>query len=239
VHIERKLAVEVPRGEPRDEVQINVILGRLHASLYAVGFVEADYTDAVERQPIPGCFEETLIMLARHDAAQARTASGINIFLGICLFVSPWAFGYRAAGSVAIWNSVIVGALIAILAASNCFSAHFRTGLNWINVLLALWTMIPPLVYGSTANAGGLMDHILLAILIATFAICSDGATRTGEKHPPPRSHRLPAIRLDEGARPGAGTQRRRRQHHLTRVHRHQNGHGYPQRCSEFQRLFR
>jgi hypothetical protein len=163
-------------------------------------------------------------MFTRHYAAQARTASGINVLLGICLLVSPWLFGYQAAGSGAIWNSVIVGALIAILAASNCFSAYFRSGLNWINALLALWTMISPLVQGYTVNAGGLMDHILIAILIAAFAICSDAATTTGEKHPPPRSHRLPANRLHEGPRPGGGTQRHHRQHHFTRVHRHQNG---------------
>jgi hypothetical protein len=126
-------------------------------------------------------------MLTRNYAAQAaRTASGINILLGIWLLVSPWVFGYQAAGSAAIWNSVIVGVLIAILAASNCFSRRTRTGLNWINVLLALWIMISPLVYGYTANTGGLEDNLVLALLIAAFAICSDGATTAGEKHPPP-----------------------------------------------------
>jgi hypothetical protein len=125
-------------------------------------------------------------MLTRNYATQARTASGINILLGIWLLVSPWMFGYRAAGSAAIWNSVIVGALIAILAAINCFSRYIHTTPNWINVLLALWAMISPLVYGYTANTGGLGDNLILAILIAAFAICSDGAATAGQKHQPP-----------------------------------------------------
>lgn len=125
-------------------------------------------------------------MLTSNYDAQARIASGINILLGIWLLVSPWVFGYQPAGSAAIWNSVIVGALIAILAAGNCFSRHTRTGLNWINVLLALWTMISPLVFGYTANIGGLRDNLVLGILVAWSAICSDDAMIAAKKHPPP-----------------------------------------------------
>ena len=125
-------------------------------------------------------------MLTPNYDAQARIASGINILLGIGLLVSPWVFGYHAVGSAATWNSVIVGAFIAILAAGNCISHHNRTGLNWINVLLALWTMISPLVYGYTANTGGVGDNIVLAILIAAFAICSDDAMIAAKKRPSP-----------------------------------------------------
>jgi hypothetical protein len=128
-------------------------------------------------------------MLTRNYAAEVRAASGINMLLGVLLLVSPWVFGYQAAGSAAIWNSVIVGALIAIFAASNCFSRHIHTSSNWINVLLALWTMICPLVYGYTANLGGFVDNLVLAILIAGFAVCSDGAAMAGERPRPPSVH--------------------------------------------------
>jgi hypothetical protein len=58
-------------------------------------------------------------MLTRNSAAQVHTASGLNILLGIWLLASPWVFGYHTVGPAAIWNSVIVGALIAILAAKR------------------------------------------------------------------------------------------------------------------------
>lgn len=128
-------------------------------------------------------------MLTRNYDAQARIASGVNILLGIWLLVSPWIFGYQVAGSAVIGNSVIVGALIAILAAGNCFSHRTRTGLNWINVLLALWTMISPLLFGYTANIGGFRDNLALGILVAWFAICSDDAIIAARKHPPPSAH--------------------------------------------------
>ena len=135
-------------------------------------------------------------MLTRNYVAQARVASGINIFLGILLLVSPWVFGYQAAGPGAIWNSVIVGVLIAILAASSRFSNHTPTARNWINVLLALWTMISPVVYGYTANTGGLGDNLILAVLIAAFSIRADGARIAGERRPPPSA---PAHSSDSG----------------------------------------
>jgi hypothetical protein len=63
-------------------------------------------------------YEEKCVMLpfARDYAAQARTASGVNILLGISLVLSPWTFDYS--GTPAVMNSVIVGALVAILAES-------------------------------------------------------------------------------------------------------------------------
>jgi hypothetical protein len=128
-------------------------------------------------------------MQTRDYAAQARAASGMNILLGIGLLVSPWMFGYHTAGPAAILNSVIVGALIAILGASNCVSRHIHTSPNWIIVLLALWTMVSPLVYGYTGNNGALGDNLILAILIAAFAICSDGAASARENGPPPSAH--------------------------------------------------
>lgn len=123
---------------------------------------------------------------ARLAVYQARIASGVNILLGVWLLVSPWVFGYQAAGSAAIWNSAIIGVLIAILAAGNCLSYHVRTGLNWIIVLLALWTMISPLVYGYTANTGSVGNNIVLGVLVAWFAICSDDAMIAAKTHPPP-----------------------------------------------------
>jgi hypothetical protein len=79
---------------------------------------------------------------ARDYAAQARTASGINILLGIWLICSPWIFDYG--GTRAVVNSVFVGALIAILAASRIATLRDSSGLSAINLILALWTIASP-----------------------------------------------------------------------------------------------
>ncbi|HEY3849728.1 MAG TPA: SPW repeat protein, partial [Steroidobacteraceae bacterium] len=64
-----------------------------------------------------------------HDyAAQARTASGTNILLGLWLAASPWVFDYS--GRSAVVGSVIVGAVIALLAAIRLASLHNSMGLS-------------------------------------------------------------------------------------------------------------
>ncbi len=51
----------------------------------------------------------------------------LNVILGVWLILSPWIFGY-VGKSGALWNSVIVGILVAVLAyGSNA------TGRNSIN----------------------------------------------------------------------------------------------------------
>lgn len=126
--------------------------------------------------------EKRFIMLTRNYAARARMASAMNILLGTWLLMSPWIFGYEAAGAAAIWNSVLVGALVATLAACNAFSSHPRTSVYWVNVLLALWTLISPLRYGYASNTVGFVDNLVLAVLIASLAISGDAATTAAER---------------------------------------------------------
>lgn len=123
-----------------------------------------------------------MLTLTRDYAAQARTASGINILFGIWLVASPWVFDYSGAPGV---NSVFVGALIAILAASRLASLRSSAGLSAINLILALWTIASPWVYGYSANTGAVRDNLLLGIAIATLAGWSGSATYLGQDHPP------------------------------------------------------
>ena len=83
-----------------------------------------------------------MLRLARDYAAQARTASGANIVLGIWLIVSPWIFDYS--GKSAVLSGVTVGVLIALLAAIRVTSSHNSAGLSGINLLLAFWTIVSP-----------------------------------------------------------------------------------------------
>jgi hypothetical protein len=122
-----------------------------------------------------------MLTLTRDYAAQARIASGINILLGICLICSPWMFDYN--GTPAVLNSVFVGAVIAILAAIRLASLRATSGLSWINLILALWTVASPWVNGYATNLGGTMDNVILGVMIAALAIWSWSATIAEPKH--------------------------------------------------------
>lgn len=86
-------------------------------------------------------------MMDRSYGAQVRTASGINVLLGIWLIISPWVFGYVSAGPAPMWNSVVVGAIVLILAATRFSNPDMAPGLSWVNLILALWTIASPWIY--------------------------------------------------------------------------------------------
>jgi hypothetical protein len=126
------------------------------------------------------------LRLARDYAAQARTASGANIVLGIWLIVSPWVFDYR--GKSAVLGGVTVGVLIALLAAIRVASLHDSAGLSGINLLLAFCTVVSPWAYEYATNEGALLNNIIVGIFIAALAIWSALATDAEHRHGPDAS---------------------------------------------------
>ena len=125
-------------------------------------------------------------MAERDYAAQARSASAANVLLGIWLIVSPWVFGYSAAGGAAIWNSVVAGALIVILAANRVGSPHTGSGLSWTNFLLGLWTIASPWIYVYERQSSALWDNVVLGAAVAVLAIWSGSATAVEHRHQRP-----------------------------------------------------
>jgi SPW repeat len=120
-------------------------------------------------------------MFALSCDLQARIASGANAVLGIWLIAAPWVFDYS--GRAPVLNSVLVGALIAMLAAIRLASLHQSPGVSGINLLLGFWTIVSPYASGYAANKGAVGNNILVGVLVMTLAICSMRATETEAKH--------------------------------------------------------
>jgi SPW repeat len=123
-------------------------------------------------------------------AMQVRSASGINVLLGCWLIASPWVFGYTVNGS-GFWNSIAAGALVALLAASRFSSPRSSVGSSWWNLLLGLWIIASPWIYGYVVNGAAMWDCIAVGAAIAvlatwsgrTTAAESPGGTRTTATH--------------------------------------------------------
>jgi hypothetical protein len=128
-----------------------------------------------------------MLRIARDYTVQARTASGVNILLGVWLIVSPWVFEYG--GRSAALSSVTVGALIALLAAIRLASLHNSAGLSGINLLLAFWTAAGPWMYDYAINTGAMWNNILVGILVAVLAVCSAIATDADRRRRPRASY--------------------------------------------------
>jgi len=109
------------------------------------------------------------------DRSQIRLASGLNIIAGLWLIISPWVFFYATPGG--IWNSVIVGIIIAVLAAIRAFGAYNSAWMSWVNVVLGLWVVIAPFIFGYTTYAGRMWNNIIVGLIVAALGAWSAMAT--------------------------------------------------------------
>lgn len=106
---------------------------------------------------------------------QAKTASGINLVLGAWLVASPWIFGYQMV-SGATWDSVVIGALIFIIGVTRVVSLVAPT-LARVNVVLGLWTIASPWIFGYATGEPGMWNSIAVGIVVAVLALWSANAT--------------------------------------------------------------
>ena len=96
----------------------------------------------------------------------SRHGSGwVNIALGIWMIVSPFVLAIHS--SKAIWNNVIAGAIVGILALIRW--SMRQTGWSWLNLILGAWLVISPFVLFLSGPA--MWNNVILGIIIAAFAL--------------------------------------------------------------------
>lgn len=84
--------------------------------------------------------------------ATERWQDGINLLLGVWLFLSPWLLGF-ADISAALWNALVFGALIVALAALAIVEYHDWE--EWADMAIGLWVAVSPWVLGFAALTSG------------------------------------------------------------------------------------
>jgi hypothetical protein len=122
-------------------------------------------------------------METRDLSPQIRTASGINIVLGVWLIISPWIYGYAHSAMNAMTSSVIVGILVLIFGILRYNRPHARTALSWLNLILGLWTLASPWIFRLTDNTAYIANSVIVGILVGALAIWSGSATVAEHRH--------------------------------------------------------
>jgi hypothetical protein len=97
----------------------------------------------------------------------AGGANWVNVLLGIWVIISPFLIQFSQLPA-AMWNNVIVGILIALLALIRT-SITRQSGWSWANVILGIWMIISPFVLGVMTRAV-LWNNIIIGIIIALVA---------------------------------------------------------------------
>jgi hypothetical protein len=114
-------------------------------------------------------------MDGRYSNDTSRAGSVLNLLAGIWLIISPWVVGFTAT-PVAVWNTVILGIVILVLAAARLGSVG-TTGLSWINLLLGIWLIISPFVLNFGASVLGMRNDVIVGILVVLFSLWAVATT--------------------------------------------------------------
>jgi hypothetical protein len=89
----------------------------------------------------------------------------VNIVLGIWVIISPFVLGVHTPKG--IWNNVITGVLVVILAIVR-LSMH-QPGWSWPNLIFGIWLVISP--FTLFLGAAVMWNNVILGILVAAFAL--------------------------------------------------------------------
>ena len=117
-------------------------------------------------------------MPERQDSRPERSRDGsswINIMLSIWVIVSPFVLASHS--SKAIWNNVVVGAVVGILALIG-WGTH-QTGWSWLNLILGMWLVISQFVLFLSGPA--MWNNVVLGIIIGAFSLTNTYSRASAE----------------------------------------------------------
>lgn len=103
----------------------------------------------------------------------AKVASGVNVLLGLWLIAAPWVLAYSHPR--AVWNDVVVGIILIVLAAFKALKPVRLVWLSWANLALGIWLFIAPFVlqYGQNVVSGvnrGLWNDLVVGIFVIVLS---------------------------------------------------------------------
>ncbi len=103
------------------------------------------------------------------DKIRSGGISGWNVALGVWVLISPFVMGYRQNTNF-LWNNVIIGIAIALIALLRNMATGPRAVYSWLNVVLGIWLIISPFALRFTGNALALWNNIIVGIIVTAIA---------------------------------------------------------------------
>lgn len=109
---------------------------------------------------------------------QIRTASGINVVLGVWLIVAAFAV---AVSQEAYWNDLLVGIIVLVLAAARLSKPTEGTKpASWVNAAIGVWLIAAPFILGYEVDRE-MWNDVIVGILVLLFAAWSASMPREAD----------------------------------------------------------
>jgi hypothetical protein len=104
-------------------------------------------------------------------------ASGGNILAGIWLVIAPFALHYGSVDTP-LWNDIVLGIAIFILAMVRLSAPLAHAGVSWVNFVLGLWLIVAPFVL-LYAPGPAIFNDIFVGIAVIILASWSAMAAKS------------------------------------------------------------
>jgi hypothetical protein len=118
---------------------------------------------------------------------QVQTASGLDVLAGVWLLISPFVLAFYS--QAATTNNVILGIVIAAIAAIRFFGAFDAAWLSWINAVLGLWVLLSPWILGFSQFNVPTGNNIILGVIVIVLASWSALATNADHAERSPQEY--------------------------------------------------
>lgn len=114
-------------------------------------------------------------MTSAHAGGQVRTASGVNVLLGVWLIIAAFAI---AVSQQAYWNDLIVGILVLILGVTRLSKPTEGTKpAGWTNAAIGIWLIAAPFIL-NYPTAREMWNDIIVGALVLIFGAWSASMPR-------------------------------------------------------------
>jgi uncharacterized membrane protein len=78
----------------------------------------------------------------------------------------------------AMWNSVIIGLAVAIMAMVRVGAPLRYEGLSWLNFVLGVWLILAPFLLGFSVIGAAMWNSVIVGLVVLVLASWSAVATR-------------------------------------------------------------
>jgi hypothetical protein len=92
----------------------------------------------------------------------------VNLVVGLWMIASPWLLAFQAE-TLPMWNSVVLGVLIAAVA----FYAMFQVFAweEWANAVFGAWLVISPWVLGFSGLYAAMVNAVVAGAVVLALAV--------------------------------------------------------------------
>lgn len=95
---------------------------------------------------------------------------GISVLLGLWLLFSPWILQFTGTPP-AMWNSVILGVIIAVASGAALFQFHEWE--EWIDTVMGVWLVVSPWLLGYSTMTAAAWNHVAVGLITVILSVWS------------------------------------------------------------------